>query len=143
MEAASEPVPVYPAPGSAPWEDPFRGAARSREEWQWRQDRSGRLLRLAAGSGRSPFPLGVTTSLPGLVSKLEATGLEVAYTDYLIHNPRIVSTLAFLTLRKIFVRWATRPIRWLLRAFAALDRLPTRGLTSCFVAVCARKPAAG
>jgi len=81
--------------------------------------------------------------LAGLVRKLEAAGLEIADTDYLIHNPRVLSTLAFLTLRKIFGRSASRPIRWLLGAFAVLDRLPTRGLTSCFVAVCARKPAAG
>jgi len=101
------------------------------------------LLRLAGRSGRSPFPMGVTTSLAGLVRKLEAAGLEIADTDYLIHNPRVLSTLAFLTLRKIFGRSASRPIRWLLGAFAVLDRLPTRGLTSCFVAVCARKPAAG
>lgn len=98
------------------------------------------LLRLVAKSGRSPFPMGVTTSLAGLVGRLQTAGLEITDTDYLIHNPRVVSTLAFLALRKIFGRSADRPVRWLLRAFAALDRLPTRGLTACFVAVSARKP---
>jgi SAM-dependent methyltransferase len=100
------------------------------------------LLRLVARSGRSPFPLGVTTSLSGLVRRLEATGLEITDTDYLIHNPRVLSTALFLALRKILGSRADRLVGWFLRAFGVLDRLPTRGLTACFVAVCARRPEA-
>ncbi len=98
------------------------------------------LLRLAARSGHSPFPLGVTTSLPGLVRKLEGLGLEIVDTDYLIHNPRGLSTLLFLALRRTMGRRADRLIRGLLKLCASLDRIPTRGITACFVAVCARKP---
>lgn len=98
------------------------------------------LLRLVAKTGHSPFPMGVTTSLPGLVAKLGAAGFEITDTEYLIHNPRVVSTAAFLALRRLFGGSADRPISWLLRAFGGLDRWPTRGLTACFVAVCAEKP---
>ena len=101
------------------------------------------LLRLVAKTGKSPFPMGVTTSLPGLVGRLQATGLEITDADYLIHNPRVLSTLLFLALRKISHRRADRVISWLLWAFGLLDRLPTRGLTACFVAVAARKPTSG
>lgn len=99
------------------------------------------LLRLAARMGQSPFPMGVTTSLPGLVGKLQAAGFEIIDTDCLIHNPRGLSTLLFLALRKVLGRRANRPIGGLLRAFGVLDRLPTRGFTACFIAVCAREPA--
>ena len=79
--------------------------------------------------------------MTGLVDKLKASGLEVTDTDYLIHNPRVVSTALFLALRKVLGRRADRPVDWLLRAFEVLDRLPTRGITACFVAVRARKSA--
>lgn len=99
------------------------------------------LLRMVAKIGGSPFPLGVSTSQPGLIAKLETAGLEIADTDYLIHNPRVLSTAVFLALRKLLGRSADRPISGLLKAFDWLDRWPTRGLTACFVAVCAGKPA--
>ncbi len=98
------------------------------------------LLRLVARSGRSPFPMGATTSLPGLVRELEEAGLEVTATDLLIHNPRVLSTALFLALRKLLGARANGAVALLLRAFALLDRLPTRGLTACFVAARAVKP---
>ena len=99
------------------------------------------LLRLVARRARSPFPLGVTTSLPGLVRKLEDGGLEITDTDHLIHNPRVVSTALFLALRKTLGSRADGAVRLLLRTFGLLGRLPTRGWTSCFVAARATKPA--
>lgn len=101
------------------------------------------LLRLAARIGWSPFPLGVTTSLPGLVAKLEDVGMEVTETDYLIHNPRVVSTALFLALRKMFGSRADGAVALILRAFSFMDRLPIRGLTACFVAARALKPDPG
>lgn len=98
------------------------------------------LLRMAAKAGWSPFPLGVTTSLGGLVAKLQGVRLEISETDYLIHNPRAVSTVLFLTLRRVLGRKADWIIGLLLDAFALLDRLPTRSLTACFVAARAVKP---
>jgi hypothetical protein len=76
-----------------------------------------------------------------LVRRLEEAGLEVLATDVLIHNPRLISTLLFLALRRLLGRRADAPIRTLLKLFAALGHLPTRRFTACFVAACARKPA--
>ena len=87
----------------------------------------------------APFPLGVTTSLAGLRSSLEDAGLEVNETDYLIHNPRLISTAAYLAVRGLLGRFADRPIGMLLNAFDLFDRLPTRAYTACFVAVCGTK----
>lgn len=98
-------------------------------------------LRWASRRGWAPFVLGYTVSLSGLVRSLEDVGLEVIATDTLIHNPRLISTLLFLALRRLLGRHADAPIRALLKAFAALGHLPTRRFTACFVAACARKPA--
>jgi SAM-dependent methyltransferase len=86
------------------------------------------------------FQFGKTLPLQKLLRILERAGLEVESTDALIHNPRFVSTLIFLALRRVLGRRADTPIAWLLSAFSKLGRLPTRGLTAAFVAACARKP---
>jgi len=99
-------------------------------------------LRWASRRGWAPYALGYTTSLSGLVRHLEEAGLEVVATDTLVHNARLISTVLFLTLRRVLGRRADVPIRWLLKAFAVLGRLPTRRFTACFVAACARKPLA-
>jgi hypothetical protein len=75
-----------------------------------------------------------------LLSILERQGLEIQSNDWLIHNPRFVSTLLFLALRRTLGTRAERAIGWLLAAFSKLDRLPTRSFTGAFVAACARKP---
>jgi ubiquinone/menaquinone biosynthesis C-methylase UbiE len=98
-------------------------------------------LRWASQRGWAPFVLGYTVSLPGLVRRLEEARLEVVATDTLIHNPRLISTLLFLALRRLLGRHADLPIHALLRIFTALGHLPTRRFTACFVAACARKPA--
>jgi SAM-dependent methyltransferase len=92
-------------------------------------------LRWACQFGWAPFPLGFTTSLAGLVRSLDDAGIEVKETDYLIHNPRLVSTAAYLILRRTLGRLADRPIAFLLNTFDLLDQLPTRGYTACFAAV--------
>jgi hypothetical protein len=68
---------------------------------------------------------------------LGAAGLEVIACETLIHNPRIVSTVLFLALRRLLRDRADLAIRGLLAAFEVLERLPTRGLTACFLATCA------
>jgi SAM-dependent methyltransferase len=100
------------------------------------------LLRWASRHGWLPFRLGYTTALPGLVRSLRNAGLAVTATDALIHNPRVVSTLLFRSLRLLLRRHADIAIRPLLALFAALGRLPTRRFTACFVAVRAHKPEA-
>lgn len=100
------------------------------------------LLRWVSRRGRAPFQMGYTTSETGLVRSLEQAGLEVTDTGTLIHNPRLLSTLLFLGLRRLLGKHADAPIRALLKLFASLERLPlTRRFTACFVAARARKPA--
>lgn len=98
------------------------------------------LLRQLSRTRLAPFKLGKTLSARQLSSELGRTGLSVEDTALLIHNPRLLSTLAFLALRGLLGRHADRPIGWLLALFEALGRLPTRRFTACFNAVCARKP---
>jgi SAM-dependent methyltransferase len=99
------------------------------------------LLRAAVGWTGLSFRLGKTVPLRRLLRILDRAGLEVQSTDWLIHNPRIVSTLLFLMLRRLFGRRAGPAIQWLLAGFSKFDKLPTRGFTGVFIAACARKPA--
>jgi len=86
------------------------------------------------------YRLGKTLPLNRLKWILERAGLEAQSSGWLIHNPRFVSTLLFLSLRRLLGRRADSPIRWFLRAFSRFGDLPTRSLTGVFIAVCARKP---
>jgi SAM-dependent methyltransferase len=99
-----------------------------------------RLLRLACRIPGAPFRLGYTTNREGLAKALDEAGLRLIGEGRLIHNPRLVSTLLFLGLRKCLGRSAEHPIGWLLSAFAHLERLPTRGISACFITACAEKP---
>lgn len=96
-------------------------------------------LRLLSGTRFAPFPLGYTPSLRTLRRDLEARGFRVESEDWLIHNPRLLSTALFLLLRRLGGRHADRCIAGLLRAFSLLGKLPTRRFTSCFQAVLAHK----
>jgi SAM-dependent methyltransferase len=87
----------------------------------------------------APFSLGRTLGQRGLRATLERIGFEVLGHDYAIHNPRGLLTLVNLALRRGLGRFADRPIRGLVSGFALLDRLPTRAVTACFVAVGARR----
>jgi len=98
------------------------------------------LLRASLPWTGVPFRLGKTLSLRKLLRVLDRAGLEVQSTDWLIHNPRFLSTLIYLTLRRMFGPRASGTIGWLLTLFSKLGRLPTRGFTGAFVAACARKP---
>ena len=89
--------------------------------------------------GWAPFELGETLSLSALRCMLSERGLRIEASAYLIHNPRGLSTMLFLTLRKALGRFANTPIRALLTIFAAFDKLPSRSITGCFVAVGAVK----
>ena len=56
-----------------------------------------------------------------------------------IPNPRGISTVLFLALRKVLGRFASLPIRALLGVFGLLGKLPSRSVTGCFLAVGAVK----
>lgn len=97
------------------------------------------LFRAGARRYGLSFRLGHTANRRELARLLENAGLEPLTSDLLLHNPRFLSTLLFLTLRR--VRLGDRVIRALLGAFAFLGKLPTRDYTAVFVAACGRKPA--
>lgn len=97
------------------------------------------LLRWVCRRGWAPFVVGQTASLDELTALMRSAGLEVTDTAFFIHNPRLVSTAMFIVLRRLLGRRADGPVRTLLGLFAALDRLPTRGHTACFVGACGRK----
>jgi len=86
-----------------------------------------------------PFRLGYTPFPGALRKQLDLAGLEVIGSASLIHNPRVVSTLLFLAIRRILGTRGDTVIRGLLRCFALLDALPTRRFTCCFYGVGARK----
>jgi SAM-dependent methyltransferase len=86
-----------------------------------------------------PFRLGYTPFPGALRKQLYLAGLEVIGSASLLHNPRMVSTLLFLTIRRILGRRGDAVIRASLRCFALLGGLPTRRFTCCFYGVGARK----
>jgi SAM-dependent methyltransferase len=97
------------------------------------------VLRAISRLGWTPFPLGYTPGRFVLDRQLEAVGFEVLGRDVLIHNPRVLSTALFIGLQRLLGRRADPLVAWLLAGFAQLGRLPTRGLSACFTATCARK----
>lgn len=99
------------------------------------------VLRRVSRRGWAPFAIGCTVSRSQLNLYLAELGMEVMDNDWLIHNPRLLSTALFLGLRKVGGRWADAPIGWLLRLFELFGKLPSKRFTACFLAACARKPA--
>jgi SAM-dependent methyltransferase len=98
-------------------------------------------LRWASRRGLLPFPLGYTPSVRRLEQDLRDVGLVPEGRDWLLHNPRGLSTALFLALRRVLGRRADAPVGALLAAFALLGRAPTRPMTACFHAVTARRAA--
>lgn len=97
------------------------------------------LLRLMSRTGFTPFPLGYTPSPSVLEAQLRDAGFEVLGREWLVHNPRLVTTAIFMTLQKLLGRRSDRVVEFLLEFFDLLGALPTRGFTACFYATCARK----
>lgn len=98
-------------------------------------------LRWMSRRGLTPFPLGYTPSVTRLESDLREVGLEPECRDWLLHNPRGLSTVLFLGLRWLLGRWADRAVRTLLAVFDLLGQMPTQAATACFHAVAARRVA--
>jgi len=96
-------------------------------------------LRWLSRTSLFPFFLGYTPSMRILKADLHKAGFDVEAQDWLLHNPRLLSTALFLMSRKVLGKHADVGISALLKAFAILGRLPTRRWTACFQAVAARK----
>jgi len=99
-----------------------------------------RPLRWASRRGWVPFALGYTAPMREVTSVLTELGFEVTHTELLLHNPRMVTTLLCLALRRLLGRRADGPVRALLGLFSQFNRLPSRRWTACFIAACARRP---
>jgi len=91
--------------------------------------------------GWFPFFIGRTLSASATSSQLASVGLETHSVEWLIHNPRLISTVLFLVLRRLLGRYADAPIRMLLALFALMGKTPLRSWTACFHATIAIKPA--
>lgn len=98
-------------------------------------------LHLLSRAGLAPFFLGYTPSMPTLKADLRALGLQLEAEEWLIHNPRLISTAVFVSLRRVFGVRADGVISFMLRVFASAGALPTRRISACFQAVVASKPA--
>lgn len=92
----------------------------------------------------APFKLGYTPTRARLDRDLREAGLAPQAWRPLIHNPRMISTLILLGLRKLFGTSADGAVSAYLNLFAKCERLPTRWFTCVFMAVCVvkEKPAA-
>ena len=97
-------------------------------------------LKLLCRLKMAPFPLGYTASMETSASLLGELGLRVREREWLIHNPRLISTAMFWMMRMILGRHADRMIGAALALFARLGQLPTRRFTGCFLAIYAEKP---
>ena len=97
------------------------------------------LLRLLSRMGRTPFPLGYTPPPPTLDRRLTEAGFEVLGRDWLIHNPRLLSTALFVSIERALGRRGDPLVRFLLFLFTCLGRLPVHVFSACFFATCARR----
>ena len=96
-------------------------------------------LRLLSRIGQTPFPLGYTPTPAVLDRLLDQGGFDLLGRDWLIHNPRLISTALFVSSERTLGRRGDPAVQSLISLFALLDRLPTRTFTACFFATCARK----
>ncbi len=99
------------------------------------------LLRFASRRGWAPFPLGSTIAAEEACRMLEKHGLKILAQEYFLFNPRGLSTLLFLILRKVMGRRGDMIVRTLLRCFAGLGLLPGKRWSACFHATWANKAA--
>jgi SAM-dependent methyltransferase len=103
-----------------------------------RQNIGDPLLRLAHRAGAVPFPLGPSVSVEELEELVEAAGLRASARAFLVHGPRLVSTVAVRTARLLPGRAGERAVRTLLACFDAVGRRWPRRLAA-FVAVRAER----
>ena len=97
------------------------------------------LIRLSARIGAVPFPLAAGESLDGLHGLVLEAGFVPTEHDWIVHGPRVLTTLLVRAARLLPGRVGDRAVRGLLRGFErAGRRWPRR--TAAFVAIRAVKP---
>lgn len=95
-----------------------------------------RLLRFL---GVIPFYMGVTLSRPELIRDLESNGFQVCDSTAIVHSPRIFAIRVGHLLDRTGREGIRAFFHRLLRAFEALEALPTKYVTGYYVAVKAVK----
>jgi SAM-dependent methyltransferase len=95
------------------------------------------LLRVLSKTRRAPFPLGYAPSPSALRKVPDQAGFDIVTTGVMIHNPRVLSTLLYILLRRLLGRRADKPTGAFLAAFQWLDWLPSRHVTACFITAAA------
>ena len=100
-------------------------------------------LRWMSRRGWAPFPLGYTPQTATLERALTKLGLRVREQDWLIHNPRLLSTAIFQALDRLTGRRGDSLARGLLAVFARLGDTPLKRWSACFNAYCVEKPVTG
>jgi SAM-dependent methyltransferase len=96
-------------------------------------------LRFAARRGWVAFPLGETLSASEAWEAMERHGLHGLERRYFLFNPRGVSTLFFLFVRKLLARRGDDIVRAFLWTFGKLGTALARRWTACFHATWAQK----
>jgi SAM-dependent methyltransferase len=99
------------------------------------------ILRVICAMPGAPFELGYTTTRAGLDGVLRKVGFTAKSWRPIVHNPRLASTAYFMALRKIFGHRADGVIAKSLDLFDRFEKLPTRWISCCFMAVCVEKAA--
>lgn len=97
------------------------------------------LIRLIERIKLSPYHMGPTVTIGQLASLLTSAGFAVTDKTPLIHNPRIITTLAARAMRVLFPRQAESWIKSMLAFFDRMNHKPLKYKTGCFIAVRAVK----
>jgi SAM-dependent methyltransferase len=97
------------------------------------------ILRLACSLPGAPFSLGYTPTRGTLDGILRRVGFKPLTWTPIVHNPRLLSTLYFMLLRRLLGGKADFWVSQSLKACDRLGTLPTRWISCCFIAVCATK----
>ena len=97
------------------------------------------LMQILVRMKLMPYHIGPTLSIEQLVGALEKAGLQVTNTTALIHNPRIITTVAARSMRVLFPSKADRWVAAMLRFFERFEGRRSQYYTGCFIAARATK----
>ena len=97
-------------------------------------------FRLLSGLGIIPYPMGLTGGPRSLRRLLEAEGLTVLEVRGLNHVPRLPAVAIAGWLDRFESQWPRAWFRWVVLACERLETLPTRFLTSYYVALLVEVP---
>lgn len=98
------------------------------------------LMRLAVRLGWMPYALGRSYTIDELRAALEQIGLRVEGTTAILHNPRLVATVAILIVNRLGWRWLIRLVQGALLAAQRLEGTRWQYYTGSFIAAVGVRP---